>query len=342
MLLATEQTLTETEQTVSDADQTSSDSDQTSSDSDQLASDQDQAASDHDLERGLDPRIHESSRSMRAQTAKRRDLTAEARLVEASKRDEAARARDAAATARDAAAEARDAAMRRLDLETAQDGAPRATSDVLRKAAEQRKRAAEQRHLAATHRKEAARDRLAAARDREQARLERERALADRKALVRELLLAATDPLTGARMRGSGLTDLANEIERCTRTGQTLVVIYIDVVGLKACNDTHGHPAGDALLQRVVAAIREHVRSYDLVIRVGGDEFVCVMSGIQVAEAHRRFDQVTSGLAAGDDPTQITAGFAEFAPGETADELIGRADHDMIVHRQADSPQGTR
>ena len=340
ILLATEQTLTETDQTLSDADQTSSDSDQTSADSDQLASDQDQAASDHDLEGGLDPRIHESSRSMRAQTAKRRDLTAEARLVEAAARDEAARARDGAAAARDAAADLRDAAMRRLDLNSAQDGVPRSAIEVLLRAADQRKRAAAHRDLAARHREDAAHDRAAAAHDRQQAGLERERALADRKALVRELVLAATDPLTGARMRGSGLTDLANEIDRCRRGGDALVVIYIDVVGLKACNDTHGHPAGDALLQRVVAALRRHVRSYDLVIRVGGDEFLCVMSGVLVAEAHRRFDQVTSDLAAGDDPTQITAGFAELEPDETADELIARADRDMIVHRQAPGPRG--
>lgn len=113
-------------------------------------------------------------------------------------RDDAARARDAAATARDAAADARDATMRRLDLENGQGGFPRSAVNALLRAAAQRKRAAEQRDLAA---------------------------------LVREVVLAATDPLTGARMRGSGLTNLANEIDRCRRTGQRLVVIYIDTVG---------------------------------------------------------------------------------------------------------------
>lgn len=340
MLIAAEQTLTETDQTLSDSDQTSSDSDQTSADSDQLASDQDQAASDHDLEGGLDPRIHEASRDMREQNTRRRDLTAEARLVEAAGRDDAARARDDAAAARDAAAEARDAAMRQLDSETARDGVPRTAVDVLLRAAEQRKRATEHRAMAAQHREEAARDRLAAAHDRDQARLERERALADRRALVRELVLAATDPLTGASMRAAGLTDLEHEIDRCRRAGQALVVVYIDVVGLKARNDARGHSAGDALLQRVVEAVRQHVRSYDLVIRLGGDEFLCVMSGVPVAEAQRRFDQVTSDLAAQDDPTQLTAGFAELNPDETASELIARADGDMIARRQAAGLQG--
>lgn len=193
-------------------------------------------------------------------------------------RDDAARARDAAATARDAAADARDATMRWLDLENGQGGFPRSAVNALLRAAAQRKRAAEQRDLAA---------------------------------LVREVVLAATDPLTGARMRGSGLTNLANEIDRCRRTGQRLVVIYIDTVGLKACNDTYGHTAGNALLQRVVAALREHLRSYDLVIRLGGDE-----------------------------PTEITSGFAELEPQETVDELIARADQNLFARRQAAGPRG--
>jgi diguanylate cyclase (GGDEF)-like protein len=116
--------------------------------------------------------------------------------------------------------------------------------------------------------------------------------------------------------------------------------VYIDVVGLKVCNDTYGHPAGDALLQRVVAALKRHVRSYDLVIRLGGDEFLCVMSGMLVAEAHRRFGQVATDLAAGNDPTRITVGFAELGPEETAGDLIARADRDMIVHRQSASSRG--
>lgn len=338
-LIATEQGLTETEQTLSDSDQTSAERDQTSADRDQLAADQDQAASDQDLDAGgLDPRVHEASRGMREQTARRRDLTAEARLVEAATRDETASARDAAAGARDAAAAARDAAMHELDLQSPQGGVPRTGVPGLVKASEQRKRAAQHRAMAAKHREEAARDRLAAAEDRDQAGLERERALADRKALVGELVLAATDPLTGAKMRAAGLTDLKHEIDRCRRASQALVVSYIDVVGLKACNDTHGHSSGDALLQRVIAAVRQNLRSYDLVIRLGGDEFLCVMSGIPVAEAQQRFDQVTSDLAAGDEHTQITAGFADLMPDDTASELIARADRDMIGHRGPTRP----
>jgi two-component system, cell cycle response regulator len=52
-----------------------------------------------------------------------------------------------------------------------------------------------------------------------------------------------------------------------------------DVVGLKAVNDPDGLAAGDALLQRAVHAIRVHLRSYDVIVRIGGDEFLSVISG---------------------------------------------------------------
>jgi diguanylate cyclase (GGDEF)-like protein len=50
------------------------------------------------------------------------------------------------------------------------------------------------------------------------------------------------------------------------------VVAYVDVIGLKTLNDSAGHSAGDKLLQHVVALIKKHLRSYDLIIRMGGDE----------------------------------------------------------------------
>src|SRR5438132_6245992 len=87
---------------------------------------------------------------------------------------------------------------------------------------------------------------------------------------------AATDDLTGALRRGTGLAMLQRELDRARRVrGRGTIVAFIDVDGLKRLNDTDGHSAGDQLLRDVVAAIRERVRSYDLVIRYGGDEFVC-------------------------------------------------------------------
>ena len=69
------------------------------------------------------------------------------------------------------------------------------------------------------------------------------------------------------------------------------------MTGLKAVNDTLGHSAGDALLKLAAAVMREHLRSYDVIIRVGGDEFVCVMSGATLEAAHQRLGEIQADAA---------------------------------------------
>ncbi len=330
-----EHTLADTDQTLSDADQTGSDSDQTSSDSDRLAAERDQAASDHDLAHGVDPRLHEFSRDVRERSARQREQTAVARLETARQRDAVARARDLAALARDRAAATRDFAITEYAQADERKLGLRAVTgaDIVLRAADQRRRAARHRAEAADHRALAAGDRLAAQHDREQAALDRDQALTDHEALTRQLAIAETDAVTGARTRVAGLRDLGHEIDRCRRTSARLVVAYVDVVGLKALNDSEGHAAGDALLERVVTQIRSQLRSYDLIMRVGGDEFVAAMSNITLLEARQRFAQVRGELAAGTAPGAIRAGLAELAGDDSADDLVARADDELTAAR---------
>jgi diguanylate cyclase (GGDEF)-like protein len=337
VLAEDEQTLADSDDTLSDADQTGSDSDQTSADVDQLAADRDQAASDHDLAAGADPAAHEFSRDIRQRTTRLRGQTAQVRLHAADKRDAIAEARDVAALARDHAADARSLAMAQRDAAYQQEDGARALNgaEIVIRAAGQRKRAAERRALAAEQRTMAAEDRQAAAQDREQAARERLRALVDREALARQLAIAETDPLTGARARAAGLADLDHELDRCRRTGNVLVVAYVDVVGLKTVNDTAGHGAGDVLLKHVVALLREHLRSYDLIIRLGGDEFLCAMSNMTLPDARQRFSAIAVALAAAPDAAAIRTGFAALSPEEPAAALIARADSDLIGSRSA-------
>jgi two-component system cell cycle response regulator len=206
---------------------------------------------------------------------------------------------------------------------------------VRSRAADQRWRSATYRAAAAAQRAQAAEDRRAAAEDRRLAADERAQAHADLNDMARELEIAATDPLTGARMRAAGLAELDHEIDRARRAGASLVAVYVDVVGLKAVNDSEGHLAGDTMLQRVVAVLKENVRSYDLIIRLGGDEFLCVLSDATLMDARRRLRHVGITLAADETPHQVTAGFAKLGPGETAAELIARADADLIDQRGA-------
>ena len=141
--------------------------------------------------------------------------------------------------------------------------------------------------------------------------------------------------LTGARTRGPGLADLDHEIDRARRGTGELVVAYVDVVGLKTINDEHGHAAGDELLRTAVHAIRDHLRSYDLIVRLGGDEFLCVMSEATLEAAHQRFDAVKTALAAdADHEREIKVGFAVLEPADSPADLIERADAELLPDRE--------
>lgn len=338
-----EQTLADAEQTLADGDQTQADRDQTggecdqsSAESDQAAADRDQAASDRDLARGADPREHEASRDVRLRTTRERAQTASRRLESAERRDVRARARDDAALARDRASAARDQAMSARDAEHDREEEWAMTgAEILMRAAEQRRRAAEDRLQAAQHRVQAARDRQAAAADRARGARDRLRALADREALAQALALSEFDPLTGARARAAGLVDLDREIDRSRRTGNPLAIVYVDVVGLKQINDSDGHDAGDRLLKRVVALISEHLRPYDLIVRLGGDEFLCALANMTSADARERFSAITDALATGSEPSALRAGFAELTEQDTAAKLIARADGRLNDARRA-------
>lgn len=320
-----DQTLADREQTLADADQTQSDADQTSADRDQEAADSDQEASDRDLAHGGDRVTHDATRDLRDHSTKRRGETASRRAEVASDRDAVAQDRDVAAMARDEAAALQDDELAARDAAWAADG----------RAAENRRRALADRAAAAEARARAAADRDGAARDREQAARDRSQAQVGREALLHQLAIAETDVLTGARARGPGLADLDHEIDRARRGTGLLVVAYVDVVGLKMINDTHGHAAGDELLQTAVHAIRDHLRSYDLIVRLGGDEFLCVMSDATLEEAQQRFDAVKTVLAADvDQEREIKVGFAVLEPSDNRSDLIERADAELLPDRE--------
>ena len=324
-----DQTSADSDQTAADSDQTAADSDQTAADSDQAAAESDQAASDRELEHGSDPQLHDATRTIRDRSAHLRQQTAHARLERAAARDQAAHDRDLTALERDRAAARRDRELAAREAgETSRGQAATNAKNRLR-AARDRKDAAADRSIAAEGRVRAAADREQAARDRAQAAQDRAQSRADRHALIQQLAMAEIDQLTGARLRGPGLVQLDHEIDRARRASGALVVAYVDVVGLKAVNDVHGHAAGDKVLQRAVQRIRMHLRPYDLIIRVGGDEFLCVMSGATIQDARQRFASMQTMLTVDPDPVAIKVGFAALGPCDGAAELIQRADAEL-------------
>jgi diguanylate cyclase (GGDEF)-like protein len=228
----------------------------------------------------------------------------------------AGRVRDATATHRDDAAQKRDeqAADRDSSAETALE------------LEELRARGLE--------------DRRSAARDRALAAADRGFAAGERAEAKRELEHSAIDELTGARRRGVGLDDLRREIDRARRTGTTLVAAYLDVDDLKRVNDEHGHRAGDRLLRDVAGCVARHMRSYDLLVRLGGDEFLCVLAGVTVDDARRRFTRISSELAARHVARSISVGLSELRNGDEPHELIDRADQDLLARRAHEPRNG--
>ena len=162
------------------------------------------------------------------------------------------------------------------------------------------------------------------------------RALARLNELVRRLAdQAATDELTGALRRGAGFAAAQREIDRARRSGETMVLAAVDIDGLKQVNDTRGHLAGDELIRSVATALKTRLRSYDVIIRFGGDEFICVLGGVTREEAVGRFDAVRQTLTELLPGGSISVGLAELRGGDSIDDLIGRADAELYDGRRA-------
>ena len=177
-------------------------------------------------------------------------------------------------------------------------------------------------------------DRLIAARDRAAAALDRHQAALDRHLAEAVLRRIYRDQLTGALQRDVGRDRIAEEIDRAHRAQHELTLAFLDVVGLKQVNDQHGHAAGDHLLKMVGQALRAGLRSYDVVVRYGGDEFVTALPTAGRAEARRRFSEVSETLARLHPGAEVSVGLAVLVEDDTVDALIARADQDLYASRR--------
>lgn len=145
----------------------------------------------------------------------------------------------------------------------------------------------------------------------------------------------STDDLTGALRRRAGMVVLRREVQRARRGGQPLSVAFVDVDGLKAVNDSEGHAAGDRLLRDVTAALRRRLRSYDAVVRMGGDEFVAILPGADLPQAEAVLRDVRAALETLSRPVRISVGLARLEADDTAETLVERADGALYAARQA-------
>ena len=285
---------------------------------DQDASDRDQASADRDHATDL----HVSSGEQRAYDTSRveRERTSLQRLGSHIERASTASDRDVTSTDRDRGASARDENSRTRDARHA-GGATSLGPASTESQASLIKQLEELRAQAAADRAQAAADRARAANDRANAARERDR-------LEAELRSAHLDDLTGAYRREMGMLALTHEITRARRSDSSFTLAFVDVDRLKAVNDREGHAAGDRVLQAVVREMRARLRSFDPIVRYGGDEFVCGLGGADLHEAGHRFAAIEEAIET-DARVGISVGLAVLEPGETADALTERADAAM-------------
>lgn len=312
---------------------------------------------DHEAERrdsAADDRDRAASR--RDQAGADRDRAADQRDEVGDQRDELADQRDRAADARDDVAERTEHARSETPVEDVHRSATarRDAADDRNRARQDRRAGAGERGKAEIDRTTALADRGAGAGERGEAGLDRGTALADRgagagardnaetdrgiafadrSASAQERKDSSVDGLTGVYVRGAGVVELGRDVARAKRAAQPLVLAFVDVDGLKAVNDSRGHAAGDRVLLEVSRTLEAHLRSYDLIIRYGGDEFVCALAGVTVTDAAVRFGDVNMALAAGREHVSVTVGLAELRSDDTVDDLVARADTALYENR---------
>lgn len=112
---------------------------------------------------------------------------------------------------------------------------------------------------------------------------------------MRLLLLAERDPLTGLLNKAGFETYLSRKVSH--GESAQLAILYIDLDHFKPINDTHGHGAGDEVLQQFALRLHSVVRPTDAVARLGGDEFAVVLAGIREAKNAVMVAEKVVGLA---------------------------------------------
>ena len=153
----------------------------------------------------------------------------------------------------------------------------------------------------------------------------------------------SVDPLTGVANRFAMLPRLEQEYDRSQRTGQACSVCMIDLDHFKSINDTHGHQAGDTVLQTVADHLFRNLRPYDQVYRFGGDEFLLMLPDTSPRAAIPVIDRLRQRISGNLIPlsseisARITASFgiALLYPPCCVQEVIGNADTAMYAAKRA-------
>lgn len=151
--------------------------------------------------------------------------------------------------------------------------------------------------------------------------------------------LATRDPLTGLSNRRLGEERLAGEVSRSERYGHPLSVLLLDLNHFKGINDQHGHAAGDLVLRAFATRLNKVIRTSDLAVRLGGDEFLVVLPECpperipslleRLGSIEVEYQKIKIGVSS-------AAGWAGYINGETPEQLIERADKELYASKRGE------
>jgi diguanylate cyclase (GGDEF)-like protein len=159
--------------------------------------------------------------------------------------------------------------------------------------------------------------------------------------------LSILDPLTGLHNRRFGEERLIEEIARSESSSEPLAVILFDLDYFKEINDKFGHAVGDLALKQFSRRLRRAIRSCDVPVRIGGDEFLVILPECprdKVETILSRIETPKIEFAGQKIPVQYSTGRAHYQYSDTMESLLGRADETLYAEKAArprrlDSPK---
>ena len=161
--------------------------------------------------------------------------------------------------------------------------------------------------------------------------------------LMKELESAAyIDSLTGLYNRKHFLKLATVDIERAIRMNQTIYTGMLDLDFFKKVNDTYGHAAGDLILKTTAGIIRQTIRSYDLLGRFGGEEFVLLFTDLEPTEAFTLMQRIRENMESSitvyegvEIRITCSIGFAEFVKNDSLENAIKNADEALYIAKNS-------
>ncbi len=149
--------------------------------------------------------------------------------------------------------------------------------------------------------------------------------------------LATQDELTGMYNRRYAMEQLQAEVVRSERYGHPLSVMVLDLDDFKLVNDRHGHAVGDLALQEFSRWLRRAIRSSDIPVRMGGDEFMVLLPECDLQQLLFPLSRM-KGCAVeyqGESiPIKFSVGYAQWQPPESPQALLNRADTYLYEHKR--------